>query len=785
MSLSTTNPAFQVNDLILAQRVDLAANGTQSTVYSIQAQITSVDDYGLYQLHVLSGESYMAQYAADAEWVRVGNTSNSARQGSIYSTAVGTNPPFIQIYDGVTSFNNAVSGGFGNISTIKVHIGNLAGAGTTPEFGALTGYGIYTNKGYFSGSIAASTLDIGGDDATSFHVDIDGGIWAGASVANKATAPFRVSNAGALTATSATITGAITGATTLDIGGDDTTSFHIDSGGGIWSGAAIAGKATAPFRVSSAGALVATSATITGAISGSTIDIGGADATSFHVDVNGNIWSGAAAYADGVFKVSSAGLLTCSNVNLTGGAAVATILTGLGNIPITSGSENPVVHAGSDHGSEWSAFTIRYGSVTYSVSAGNTHNRYVWFTGASATLSNSDTIPVLGQTEFLMWYVNTAGVLCKTLLNSVIYADLVSCSTLSALNANMGTITAGSLDIGGADTTSYHVDTAGNIWSGAALFADAPFKVANTGALTATSATITGAISGATTLDIGGDDTTSFHVDTTGGIWSGASIANKATAPFSVSNGGKLDLRRDAANYACFDPAAEGLHVGGSFYVYHSDGIRTIGTVGRTGSNNPWLKFDDGTGQAYIYQGYSTHNLFIQNENYSIGVVSDITTQFKVVNTSSVSSCEISLATAYFSGDVNIASGKKYQVDGVDIATVYSPLASPVLTGTVTLPGMKMNVVTKTADYTATVSDFAIIYTALADNRVLTLPAATTKSMLYISRTTADPKSVTVTRAGSDTIQGATTKVLADQYDSLLLVADGTATWSIISNIGV
>src|SRR3990167_4926296 len=50
--------------------------------------------------------------------------------------------------------------------------------------------------------------------------------------------------------------------------------------------------------------------TFSGALSASTIDIGGADATSFHVDINGNMWSGAAAFADGIFKVSSAGILT-------------------------------------------------------------------------------------------------------------------------------------------------------------------------------------------------------------------------------------------------------------------------------------------------------------------------------------------------------------------------------------------------------------------------------------------------------------------------------------------
>lgn len=37
------------------------------------------------------------------------------------------------------------------------------------------------------------------------------------------------------------------------------------------------------------------------------IDIGGNDATSFHVDTSGNVWSGSASYIDGKFKVSATG----------------------------------------------------------------------------------------------------------------------------------------------------------------------------------------------------------------------------------------------------------------------------------------------------------------------------------------------------------------------------------------------------------------------------------------------------------------------------------------------
>ena len=92
----------------------------------------------------------------------------------------------------------------------------------------------------------------------------------------------------------------------LDIGGDDTTSFHVDSTGNMWLGASIANKATAPFRVSSSGAMTATSGTFSGAITGSTIDIGSGN-TSFHVNTSGQIWSGNATYASAPFRVNNNG----------------------------------------------------------------------------------------------------------------------------------------------------------------------------------------------------------------------------------------------------------------------------------------------------------------------------------------------------------------------------------------------------------------------------------------------------------------------------------------------
>jgi hypothetical protein len=97
----------------------------------------------------------------------------------------------------------------------------------------------------------AGQAGVSGDGALSTSIRF----WAGETAANRASAPFRVDQDGNVTATGLSIA-------SLDIGGADSTSFHVDSSGNMWLGnATLSG---APFSVTNAGVLIATSATITG-----------------------------------------------------------------------------------------------------------------------------------------------------------------------------------------------------------------------------------------------------------------------------------------------------------------------------------------------------------------------------------------------------------------------------------------------------------------------------------------------------------------------------------------
>jgi len=87
---------------------------------------------------------------------------------------------------------------------------------------------------------------------------------------------------------------------------------------------------TSGWRIDGAGNVEFESGEFRGDISGasgtfsSTIDIGGADATSFHVDIGGNMWLGAAIYADAPFKVSSAGALVAASGSFSAGVYTGT-----------------------------------------------------------------------------------------------------------------------------------------------------------------------------------------------------------------------------------------------------------------------------------------------------------------------------------------------------------------------------------------------------------------------------------------------------------------------------
>ena len=159
-----------------------------------------------------------------------------------------------------------------SLESLQYTVAKKTGQGSTLEadLGTLGSWRLGTNSitaGEGSATVGLDATVTAGDDVR---------IYAGS--ATPSSAPFRVTEAGALTATSATISGSIT-ATTGAIGGFSIGTDYIKdaadsmgmastvTGGDdvrFWAGDTFANRATADFRVTEAGAVTASSFTMTG-----------------------------------------------------------------------------------------------------------------------------------------------------------------------------------------------------------------------------------------------------------------------------------------------------------------------------------------------------------------------------------------------------------------------------------------------------------------------------------------------------------------------------------------
>lgn len=95
------------------------------------------------------------------------------------------------------------------------------------------------------------------------------------------------------------------------------------------------------------------------------------------------------------------------------------------------------------------------------------------------------------------------------------------------------------------------------------------------------------------------------------------------------------------------------------------------------------------------------------------------------------------------------------------------------------------NVTTLTANYTATYGDVYFDCDTTAGNITITLPAAADSfgKKFAFKKITSDANTVVIDGNASETIDGATTKTLSAQNDSLTIVCDGVVGWRILANV--
>lgn len=155
---------FAQYDIIMMQRVVPGALAAGNAVAPVGDVIKKL----VYQVSSVSGAT--ATVAATSgytnanlpvagdDFVRIGNLSNSARQGSIYLTSDDSNAPFMDIKNGISSYS-----AWTTASNIKVRVGNLSGITDAGLNGgsALSGYGLYGGVVWLKGSINATSGHIG------------------------------------------------------------------------------------------------------------------------------------------------------------------------------------------------------------------------------------------------------------------------------------------------------------------------------------------------------------------------------------------------------------------------------------------------------------------------------------------------------------------------------------------------------------------------------------------------------------------------------------------------
>ena len=194
-----------------------------------------------------------------------------------------------------------------------------------------------------SGSISGKTITLAADSGTQSSIkssNFSSGS-AGFEIKSNGDAEFNDGNfRGDITGASGTFSGALSGAT-------GTFSGSLSAATGTFSGNLSAAGGTFTGDISGA------SGTFTGDLSGSnisggTIDIGGSDSTSFHVDSDGNMFLGAATIGSAPFKVTNAGAVTATSYTLTGGNInTATISNPSIELATNTGSSAPTAASSS------------------------------------------------------------------------------------------------------------------------------------------------------------------------------------------------------------------------------------------------------------------------------------------------------------------------------------------------------------------------------------------------------------------------------------------------------
>lgn len=327
------------------------------------------------------------------------------------------------------------------------------------------------------GSVVAGTQN------SMYIVDPSKGMWMGNAL--YASAPFRVNMNGEMSASSGVFSGTIT-ATAGTIGGftvgadyikDAADSMGLAStvtGGDdvrFWAGSTFANRATAPFRVTEAGAVTATSVTLSTSVAISGI----ANNSSTDISLLG--------FSQNLSFTST----SATQVNWTSGTIA---LSNGRTFAISSGNTGIMAALTYIYLDTGVSTTVLQTTTTYSTAQGA--NKIIVAIGQNNTTAAS-VIPYGGGQPILDGGVQIAAlsIVAGSIAAATITAAKMNVAQLSAIAVDAGSLTAGSISVvSGGNTIGFTPSGTNAIFSGTT--GTPQFKVTPAGAVTASNITVTG-----------------------------------------------------------------------------------------------------------------------------------------------------------------------------------------------------------------------------------------------------------------------------------------------------
>ena len=177
---------------------------------------------------------------------------------------------------------------------------------------------------------------------------------------------------------------------------------------------------------------------VSGVLSAGSIDIGGSDATSFHVDVDGNMWLGAATFASGPFRVTSSGAMTAESGTFTSGTITGgTIRTAASGARIELTSANGVAVYNSD-GTLIGQFQTTDSGTLFSSTSPNTAGRMFQHISFIQSGSNANPMVYL-QAEDVSTGTTCLSIVQKGDLNAILVSQTATSNSNSLQMENLGT----------------------------------------------------------------------------------------------------------------------------------------------------------------------------------------------------------------------------------------------------------------------------------------------------------------------------------------------------------